>query len=126
MVHGGERMNFESNLPIYIQIMNAIKREIVSGKLKGGEKLASVREQSTKLKVNPNTIQRAYQELEREDLVFTQRGMGTFLTEDEKVIMKLKRNMASNIIKSFVEDMKSMGYEKNEIIELIKERVREE
>ena len=119
-------MNFESNLPIYIQIINLIKKNIVSGKLKGGEKLASVRELSTELKVNPNTIQRAYQELEREDLVFTRRGMGTFLTEDEKVIMKLKRNMASNMVKSFVEDMKSIGYEKNEIIQLIKERVKEE
>lgn len=119
-------MDFKNNLPIYIQIMNLIKKRIVSEKIKGGEKLPSVRELSTELKVNPNTIQRSYQELEREDLVFTQRGMGTFVAEDEKIIMELKRNMASNIVKSFILDMKSIGYEKDEIIELIEEKVREE
>lgn len=119
-------MNFESNFPIYIQIMNLIKKEIVSGKLKWGEKLTSVRDLSTDLKVNPNTIQRSYQELEREDLVFTQRGMGTFVTEDENIIIELKENMASNIVKSFIQDMKSIGYDKEEIIKLIQDKVKEE
>ncbi len=119
-------MNFESNFPIYIQIMNLIKKEIVSGKLKWGEKLASVRDLSRELKVNPNTIQRSYQELEREDLVFTQRGMGTFVTEDENIIIELKENMASNIVKSFIQDMKSIGYDKEEIIKLIQDKVKEE
>lgn len=119
-------MNFKSDLPIYIQIINLIKKNIVSGKIKGGEKLASVRELSTELKVNPNTIQRSYQELEREDLVFTQRGMGTFVTKDEKIIKELKRSMASNMVKSFIKDMKSMGFEKEEIMDLIKDGVGEE
>lgn len=119
-------MNFESNFPIYIQIMNLIKKEIVSGKLKWGEKLTSVRDLSRELKVNPNTIQRSYQELEREDLVFTQRGMGTFVTEDENIIIELKENMASNIVKSFIQDMKSIGYDKEEIIKLIQDKVKEE
>lgn len=119
-------MDFKSNLPIYIQIINLIKRNIVSGEIKGGEKLSSVRELSTELKVNPNTIQRAYQELEREDLVFTQRGMGTFVTEDEDIIRKLKRDMASSIVSSFINDMKSIGYKKDKIIELIEEKAKEE
>ena len=119
-------MDFKSNLPIYIQIINLIKKNIVSGKIKGGEKLASVRDLSEELKVNPNTIQRAYQELEREDLVYTQRGMGTYITEDEKAIKELKRSMASNMIKLFIDDMKFIGYEKDEIIDLIKEGVKEE
>ena len=119
-------MDFKNNLPIYIQILNLIKEDIVSGKIKGGEKLESVRELSREFKVNPNTIQRAYQELEREDLVFTQRGMGTFVTEDEKMIIELKRSMASNMVKSFINNMESIGYEKDEIIHLIKERLEEE
>ena len=119
-------MDFKSNLPIYIQIINLIKKNIVSGKIKGGEKLASVRDLSEELKVNPNTIQRAYQELEREDLVYTQRGMGTYITEDEKAIKELKRSMASNMVKSFISDMKFIGYEKDGIIDLIKEGVKEE
>lgn len=118
-------MIFNDNLPIYTQIMNLIKKRIVAGELKGGDKLPSVRELSTELKVNPNTIQRSYQELERENLVFTQRGMGTFVVEDEASIKGLKKNMASNVVKSFIEDMKSLGFTSEEIIELINENARE-
>lgn len=119
-------MNFSDNLPIYIQIMEYLKRQIIKGELSGGDKLPSVRELSTKLKVNPNTIQRSYQELERENLVFTQRGMGTFVTEDFETIRGLKKDMASNIIKGFINDMKALGYSSKDIIELINERVEED
>ena len=119
-------MKFNDNLPIYIQIIDYLKRKIVTNELKEGEKLPSVRELSTEMKVNPNTIQRSYQELERENLVFTQRGMGTFVTEDKNTIKKLKKNMASNVINNFVEDMKSLGYSLEDMIDLINENVKEE
>lgn len=119
-------MNFNDNLPIYIQIIEYIKRQIITLELKGGDKLPSVRELSTELKVNPNTVQRSYQELERENLVFTQRGMGTFVTEDMEIINGLKRNMASNIIKVFISEMKSLGFSLNEIIGLINNSKKEE
>lgn len=119
-------MKFKDNLPIYVQIINLIKKKIVSGDLKEGEKLQSVRELSTEVKANPNTIQRAYSELEREGLVFTQRGMGTFVTEDKNMILKLKDDMASNIVKSFVLDMKSMGFKEKEILSMINKGMKEE
>ena len=119
-------MKFNDNLPIYIQIIDYLKRKIVTNELKEGEKLPSVRELSTEMKVNPNTIQRSYQELERENLVFTQRGMGTFVTEDKNTIKKLKKNMASNVINNFVKDMKSLGYSLEDMIDLINENVKEE
>lgn len=118
-------MLFTDNLPIYIQIMNLIKKRIIIGELKEGEKLPSVRELSTELKVNPNTIQRSYQELEREDLVFTQRGMGTFVVEDKETIKNLKKNVATDIVKSFINEMKSIGYSPEEIIALINEKAKE-
>lgn len=118
-------MIFHDNLPIYAQIMNLIKKRIVTRELKEGDKLPSVRELSTELKVNPNTIQRSYQELEREGLVFTQRGMGTFVVEDKEIIRDLKKNMASNVVKSFIVDMKSLGFTSEEIIELINENAKE-
>lgn len=118
-------MLFTDNLPIYIQIMNLIKKRIIIGELKEGEKLPSVRELSTELKVNPNTIQRSYQELEREDLVFTQRGMGTFVVEDKETIKNLKKNVATDIVKSFINEMKSIGYSPAEIIALINEKAKE-
>lgn len=119
-------MKFNSNLPIYIQISNYLKKEIASGNLKEGNKLQSVRELSTEVKANPNTIMRAYSELEREDLVFTQRGMGTFVTKDKNVIRKLKEDMAANIIKVYISDMQSIGFSNDEILNKIEKQIREE
>lgn len=114
-------MNFESGLPIYIQIVEIIKTRIVTGMLKSGEKLPSVRDLATELKVNPNTIQRSYGELEREKIVFTQRGMGTFVTEEEMILNGLRETMTKEKIKSFIEDMKKLDYSSEEILETIKE-----
>lgn len=112
-------MNFESNLPIYIQIMNLIKTKIVSGELKRGDKLPSVRELSKELKVNPNTIQRAYQELEREEFVYTQRGTGTFVTENTDTIQNVKKSMATGLIDQFFSEMKNLGFKNDEIKEMV-------
>lgn len=119
-------MNFKDNLPIYIQIMNYIKKEIVLKEIKEGEKLPSVRELSSSLRVNPNTIQRAYAELERESLVFSQRGMGTFATEEVEKIENLKHDMAKDLVDNFLIEMKSLNYTREEIKALIDEFVREE
>lgn len=118
-VYGGEKMEFDDKLPIYIQIMNYIKKKIVSGEINGGGKLPSVRELSSELKVNPNTVQRTYQELERENLVFTQRGMGTFVIEDAQIIKSLKNDMAVDIVNNFISEMKELGFEYKEIVEII-------
>ncbi len=118
-------MDFNNNLPIYIQIMDYLKKEIISGELKEGDKLNSVRELSTKLKVNPNTVQRSYQELERQGLVFTQRGMGTFVTEDVEIIKNLKKEMASDIISNFISEMKQLGFNSDDIVDMVNTKVGE-
>lgn len=112
-------MDFNSNLPIYIQIMNLIKTKIVSGELKRGDKLPSVREFSKELKVNPNTIQRAYQELEREEFLYTQRGMGTFVTENTDTIQNVKKSMATGLMEQFFHEMKELGFKSDEIKEMV-------
>jgi DNA-binding transcriptional regulator YhcF (GntR family) len=119
-------MEFNSNQPIYIQIMSLLKSKIASGEISGGDKLPSVRELSKELKVNPNTIQRAYQELEREGIVFTQRGMGTYVTEKIEAIRCLKMNMAEEIIDKFFMDMKRLGFNMNEIKRMFIERIEKE
>ncbi|KEH91276.1 GntR family transcriptional regulator [Clostridium novyi] len=112
-------IKFDEKIPIYVQVMDIIKKDIISGKLKKGDKLSSVRDLSEKLKVNPNTVQRAYKELERENLAYTQRGMGTFIVEDVEIINDLKRNTAKDIMKKFIESMRSLGFEDEEIIDLV-------
>lgn len=118
--------DFNNQIPIYVQIMNLIKHNIVTKKLRGGDKLLSVREMSENLKVNPNTIQRAYQELEREGITYTQRGMGTFVNDDNDMVRRLKNEMASETINNFINGMKSLGFDGKEIINIINERVKEE
>lgn len=99
---------------------------MASGEINGGDKLPSVRELSKELRVNPNTIQRAYQELEREELVFTKRGMGTFATEDKQVIKSLRKDMAKGIVNKFFEDMSRLGFSSDEIKNIILEWLEKE
>jgi len=80
-----------------------------------GEKLPSVRDMAGELKVNPNTVQRAYQELEREEMVFTQRGMGTFVTKDKDKIDTVRDELASRLVQQFVEGMFGLGFEEEQI-----------
>jgi GntR family transcriptional regulator len=117
---------FRDNIPIYNQIMNLIKRDIVLKKRSGGDKLPSIRELSEKLKVNPNTISRAYLELEREGITYTQRGTGTFIKEDDKMIEEIKKQSALKVISEFVNGMKSLGFCGDEIIQIVTQEVNKE
>ena len=110
---------FNDKTPIYLQIMDFIKMDIVTGKLKSMDKLPSVREMAINLRVNPNTLQRSYQELERLGIVYTQRGMGTFVGEGKNMVDDLKKEMAKEVIDSFILRMKSLGFTTNEIIESV-------
>jgi DNA-binding transcriptional regulator YhcF (GntR family) len=118
-------LKFDENLPIYIQIMDYIKKKIIIGEIKEGEKLPSVRELSSELKVNPNTISRVYQELEREGLTYTQRGMGTFITDDKDILFNLKKTVAKDIVSKFIYQIKELHFSKDEIIALIGEEMKE-
>ncbi|MBU3172610.1 GntR family transcriptional regulator [Clostridium estertheticum] len=116
---------FNDKSPIYLQIMDIIKMDIVIGKLKSNDKLPSVREMATNLNVNPNTLQRSYQELERLGIVYTQRGTGTFVVESESMVDDLKREMAKEVIDSFILRMRNLGFNDNEIIKSVSEETME-
>lgn len=113
-------MDFNSSVPIYLQLMNDIKLQIVSGQLQPGEKLASVRDLAMHYEVNPNTMQKALSELERENLVFSQRTSGRFVTIETDRIQSLRQKMANEHLDALVKALSSMGYSNDEIIELIK------
>lgn len=100
---------FNNKEPIYLQIIDLIKKNIASGKLKPGEKLPSVREMSSTLGVNPNTLQRAYGELEKMGITYTKRGMGSFISESLSDVETVKIQMGIDMVKKFLEDMNSMG-----------------
>ncbi|MDR2897647.1 MAG: GntR family transcriptional regulator [Spirochaetaceae bacterium] len=114
---------FDPNIPIYIQILHSIKQGIVSGTLKQGEKLNSVREYAESLAVNPNTVQRAYQELEREGITETRRGMGSFISEKESLVTELRSEMAESVLDGFLQGMTALGFTGTEIINEVTQRV---
>ncbi len=114
-------MDFKKNIPIYLQIMDKLKQDISLGTLKPGEKLMSTRDFSIKLKVNPNTISRVYKELEGENIVFTKRGMGTFVVEDENILQNIKNKMADDLITTFIKDLNQLNISIDEAITKLKE-----
>ncbi|MBU3090502.1 GntR family transcriptional regulator [Clostridium sp. CM028] len=118
-------LKFNDKMPIYLQIMDLIKMDIVTGKLRSKDKLPSVREMATNLKVNPNTLQRSYQELERLGIVYTQRGTGTFVGEGENMVDDLKKEMAKEVIDLFILRMKSLGFTAKEIIKSVSKETME-
>jgi len=115
-------MYFQSTekYPIYLQIIQKIKADIISGRLKAGDKMPSVREMSESFKVNPNTMQRVFLELEREDITYSQRGIGTFVADGKELLDKLRRTQAEKYANRFVDEMKELGMEKEEVIEYLK------
>ena len=113
--------NLNSDRPIFMQIIEIIQLDIISGKYAPGEELPSVRDLASEAAVNPNTMQKALSELERNGLVYSQRTSGRFITEDTKMIEKLKSNLAREKIKEFLENMQKLGISKDETITLITE-----
>ncbi|MEA5151262.1 MAG: GntR family transcriptional regulator [Oscillospiraceae bacterium] len=118
--------NFRNDLPIYSQLVEQIKLGIVSGIFAPGERLASVRDMAMEAGVNPNTMQRALQELERDGLVYSQRTSGRFVTEDETVIDNAKKTLATEQVKTFLSAMEKLGYDRAAIIAMLEEEKKEE
>ena len=95
----------EANIPIYIQIMNKVRKAVASGELKPGDRIGSVRELASEFEVNPNTIQRSLTELEREGLLVSERTAGRFVTENRAQIEELRSTQAEAAASEFREAM---------------------
>lgn len=119
-------MKYNNREPIYRQIVNDIKYQIVLGALKKGEKLLSGRDMAEKMKVNPNTIARVYQELEWQGIVFTRKGMGTYITEDAATVPRLKAEITKEMMSTFIAGMKKVGFENREIVNILKKHLDKE
>lgn len=113
--------NFKDNIPIYLQIMDDIKYQLVSGKLKQGDQVDSVRNLAVYYGANPNTIQKSLMELERENLMKSERTSGRFICASEESIKNIKNKMAESITSTYLEDMKKIGYSKSAVISYIDE-----
>lgn len=112
--------------PIYVQILEKIKLRVVSGFYPVGSKLPSVRELAAEAGVNPNTMQKAFMELERSGLIVTMRTSGRIVTEDEEMIQSVKEDIARHEIERFFEKMSEIGFSKNETIAFAEQMDKEE
>jgi GntR family transcriptional regulator len=119
------KVEFSSAVPIYLQIMDEIKQEIVSRERSPGSKVESVREIAQTMSVNPNTVQRAFAELEREGLMYTERTAGRYITADSDRIDRLKEETVRSLIYKFVGMMLKSGFSKQDILRLIKDFMEE-
>lgn len=121
MVGGANlHIEFDPSVPIYLQIVEEIKRLVATGKLKAGDKLPSQRELAAMLRVNTNTVQHAYREMELEGFVETLRGQGTFIRQDAQVVEKMRTEMIQRLVGDFVRSMLVLGCSEQSILELVK------
>lgn len=112
---------FDNERPIYIQLVEIIRVDIVSGRFKKGQKLPSVRELALTMKVNPNTVQKALSELETEKLIYTERTNGKYVTEDEKLIEKTKKELAQEKVNNYLNSMQSIGISYDAAVKYLQE-----
>lgn len=115
---------FDPNRPIYLQIIEEIKKRAVRGLYPPGEKLPSVREMAQDMGVNPNTMARAYSELERDAFLFTKRGQGSFVTERADMIEKERTELADGAVERFVGEIRELELDGGQVAHLV-ERIKE-
>lgn len=116
---------FENDRPIYLQVMEQMKLWIIAGDLAAGSRLGAVREMATEASINPNTMQKALGELEREGLLYTQRTNGRFVTEDRELLDQLRYQMAREKLLEFVSQMERLGYTRTQLAEMLKKVLEE-
>lgn len=112
---------FDNERPIYIQLVEMIRIDIVSGKFQKGKKIPSVRELALIMKVNPNTMQKALVELEEQKLIYTERTNGKYVTEDEELIEKVKNELALEKVNNYLNSMKNIGIDYDSAIRYLQE-----
>ena len=111
--------NFNDELPIYLQIIEHIKMQIISKKYLPNQKIPSVRELSFELEVNPNTVQKALFELENIGLIYTERTNGKFVTDNEQLIEDTKNQTIQKMIDEFYVSMNKLGIDNEQVLQIL-------
>jgi GntR family transcriptional regulator len=122
---GSLKFYLDLSQPLYEQILQQMRSAIAKGEIALGEKIPSVREMAHALKVNPNTVSRAYQELERDGLTETRRGQGTFITTSQERVERFRTELMQRVVEEFLEKMQSLGYSWDEIERCLQDKKKE-
>lgn len=116
-------VTFNKRDPIYLQVMQYFKRLIVSGELQPGEEMPSRRQLANQLKINPNTVQRAYSEMEEQRLIYTEPNRPSRITEDPTVLNQLKKEWLNQAVTTFVSAIDPIDIPLDDVVQLIKEKM---
>lgn len=111
----------DNNKPVYIQIVEQLKMKIISGEIELDSKLDSVRSLASEAMVNPNTMQKALAELERQGFVYSKRTSGRFVTDNKELIDIERKKVVKENVKKSLETLINLGYTNDEIISLVQE-----
>ncbi len=116
--------SFSSDKPVYLQIADRITKSVLSGDFRAGEQIPTVRQLALEAAVNPNTVQRAFSELEHEGLIISKGTTGRYVTEDVQVIKHCQNKMAEQIVMDFIKNMEQLSISKEQAIAMIKGEVK--
>lgn len=122
---GSIRFQIDFSQPLYEQILEQIRSAIAKGEIGLGQKIPSVRELAHELRINPNTVMRAYQELERDGLTEKRRGQGTFVTSSMERVETFRQELAARYIDAFLSQMESLGYSWSDVAAYVKKKIDE-
>ncbi|UJL46858.1 GntR family transcriptional regulator [Virgibacillus sp. NKC19-16] len=115
-------MNFNNRDPVYVQVVRHFKEQIATGSLEPGEEIPSRRELANRLKINPNTAQRAYKEMEELGLIHTERNNPSKITKDEKILGSVREELIIEAVDFFVSSIRTINVPLDEIVGLIQEK----
>jgi len=115
------KWEFKNGIPIYLQIIDQIKRQIVSGELAPGSRIPAVRDLAQEAGVNPNTMQRALTQLEQEGLLYTQRTSGRFVTQEEEIMKQTRMQLSDEYIAELFKHLQQLGLSRDDIVEAVSE-----
>ena len=120
------QIDFRSGLPIYTQIVNQVQAQVISGDLKPGDQLPTVRALAEDLRVNFNTVARAYRLLDEERIISTQQGRGTYITEipPPKVSERLRKEMLEVLAERYVNEAMRLEFSKSEIKQMVSDQLK--
>ena len=116
-------VKFNKRTPIYLQVMQDMKRRIIYGEIKAGEELPSRRQLARDLKINPNTVQRAFSEMEEEGMIYTEPNRPSRVSDDPKLLSQLKEEWVNQKVNEFVKALAPIDLPTEEIIKMIQEKM---
>ncbi|QHS24376.1 GntR family transcriptional regulator [Virgibacillus sp. MSP4-1] len=115
-------MNFNNRDPVYLQIIRYFKEKIAIGELEPGEEIPSRRELANRLKVNPNTAQRAYKEMEEQGLIYTERNLPSKITTDTETLGRVRDELILEAVDTFIGSVRSINVPVDELLELVRKK----